>query len=88
METNQTISIITAALQILAMLSTWFLAYKYIRLTRSKEDEFYTDYVRGNLILRIYKPEFEYIAIGGVPRDKLLDQGTFSLYYMWALIER
>lgn len=64
------------------------LAYKYGRLRRKKENECYTDYVHGNLILRVYKPEFEYQAIGKVSRDKLLDRGTLSKFYVWALIEK
>lgn len=54
---------------------------------KQRENEYYTDYVHNKFILRIYKPEFEYQAIGNVPRDKLLDGGTFSLYYKWALIQ-
>lgn len=54
---------------------------------KQRENEYYTDYVHNKLIFRIYKPEFEYQAIGNVPRDKLLDGGTFSLYYKWALIQ-
>lgn len=54
---------------------------------KQRENEYYTDYVHNKLILRIYKPEFEYQAIGNVSRDRLLDGGTFSLYYKWALIQ-
>lgn len=54
---------------------------------KQRENEYYTDYVHNKLILRIYKPEFEYQAIGNISRDKLLDGGTFSLYYKWALIQ-
>lgn len=89
METTQTFwNVLLAILQTLSMLSVWVLAYKYIQLRNLKENEHYTDYTRGNLILRIYKPEFEYQAIGEIPRGKLLDRGTFSQFYMWALIEK
>lgn len=54
---------------------------------RQCENQYYTDYIHNKLILRIYKPEFEYQAIGNIARDKLLDGGTFSLYYKWALIQ-
>lgn len=75
------------ALQTLSLVSVIILCIKYIKLQEQKESEFYTDYVHGNLILRIYKPEFEYQAIGNIPRDKLLDRGNFSQYYVWALIQ-
>lgn len=52
-----------------------------------RDNEYYTDYKHNNLTLRIYKPEFEYKAIGGIPRGKLLDCGTFSQFYNWALID-
>lgn len=65
-----------------------WLWYRYIRLRKQKENEYYTDYVHNNLILRIYKPEFEYQAIGNVPLGKLLDRGNFSQFYVWALIEK
>lgn len=52
-----------------------------------KDSEFYTDYVKGSIILRVYKIEFEYQAIGDIPRDKLLDAGNLTAYHRWALIE-
>lgn len=61
--------------------------YVIFQKKRQRENEYYTDYVHNKLILRIYKPEFEYQAIGDISRDKLLDGGTFSLYYKWALIQ-
>lgn len=64
------------------------ICWKYIRLKKQKENEYYTDYIHNNLILRIYKPEFEYQAIGKVSKDKLLDVGNFSQFYKWALIEK
>lgn len=64
------------------------LYYKYIRLRAQKENEYYTDYVHNGLILRIYKIEFEYEAIGKVPVEKILDRGTFSKFYDWCLIEK
>lgn len=63
------------------------LYFKYIRLKTQKENEYYTDYVHNRLILRIYKVEFEYEAIGKVPIEKILDRGTFSKFYDWCLIE-
>lgn len=61
----------------------WVIFYK----KNQKENEYYTDYTHNSLILRIYKPEFEYQAIGNISRDKLLDGGNFSMYYKWALIQ-
>ena len=55
---------------------------------RQKENEYYTDYQHNNLILRVYKPEFEYQAIGKIPREKLLDGGNLTMTYKWALIEK
>ena len=74
--------------QVLSTASVIVLAFKYIRLKKQKESEYYTDYFHGNLILRIYKPEFEYQAVGNIPREKLLDRGNFSQYYVWTLIQK
>lgn len=68
---------------LLQILILWVIFQK----KKQRENEYYTDYVHNKLILRIYKPEFEYQAIGNISRDKLLDGGTFSLYYKWALIQ-
>ena len=75
-------------LQVISTASVIVLAVKYIRLKKQKENEYYTDYFHGNLILRIYKPEFEYQAVGNVPREKLLDRGNFSQYYVWTLMQQ
>lgn len=68
---------------LLQILILWVIFQK----KKQRENEYYTDYTHNKLILRIYKPEFEYQAIGNISRDKLLDGGTFSLYYKWALIQ-
>lgn len=75
-------------LQVISTASVIVLAVKYIRLKKQKENEYYTDYFHGNLILRIYKPEFEYQAVGNVPREKLLDRGNFSQFYVWTLMQK
>lgn len=75
-------------LQVISTASVIVLAVKYIRLKKQKENEYYTDYFHGNLILRIYKPEFEYQAVGNVPRKKLLDRGNLSQYYVWTLMQK
>lgn len=75
-------------LQVISTASVIVLTVKYIRLKKQKENEYYTDYFHGNLILRIYKPEFEYQAVGNVPREKLLDRGSFSQYYVWTLMQK
>lgn len=54
---------------------------------KQRESEYYTDYIYKNLVLRVYKPEFEYNAIGKVPIEKILDRGTLSQFYRWCLIE-
>lgn len=83
-----TIHIISIILDLIAFVAVLVLCYKYIRLKNQKENEYYTDYVHNNLILRVYKPEFEYQAIGQVPIEKILDRGTLSQFYIWALIEK
>ena len=75
-------------LQVISTASVIVLAVKYIRLKKQKDNEYYTDYFHGNLILRIYKPEFEYQAVGNVPREKLLDRGNFSQFYIWTLMQK
>ena len=75
-------------LQVISTASVIILAVKYLRLKKQKENEYYTDYFHGNLILRIYKPEFEYQAVGNVPREKLLDRGNFSQFYVWTLMQK
>ena len=74
-------------LQVIQVLSVLILACAYVRLSRRKMSEYYTDYQNGKLIIRIFKPEFEYQAIGNIQRGKILDRGVFSKYYCWALIE-
>ena len=81
------LAVISIILQAISFVAVLILCYKYVRLKNQKENEYYTDYRHNNLVLRIYKPEFEYQAIGKVPIDKILDRGTFSQFYLWALIE-
>lgn len=81
------ITIIGMVLQAISFVAVLILCYKYVQLKNQKENEYYTDYRHNNLILRIYKPEFEYQAIGKVPIEKIFDRGTFSQFYLWALIE-
>lgn len=82
------ILIVIVALQVLILIGFVVLAVKYARVREQKEEENYTDYIHNNLILRIYKPEFEHHAIKEIPRDKLLDGGTFSPYYRWVLFQK
>lgn len=79
-----TIWIVIIVLQI----PQWILVWLLYRVRRSKESDYYTDYVRGKLILRVYKPEFESMALQDVERGKLLDQGLLNPLYCWALLER
>lgn len=82
------VQIISISLDVVVLVAFFLLSIKYTRLLTKKENECYTDYTHKNLILRVYKPEFEYEAIGKVSRDKLLDRGTLSKFYVWALIEK
>lgn len=79
---------ISMALDLISFVVVLILCYKYIRLKNQKENEYYTDYVHNNLILRIFKPEFEYEAVGKISVEKILDRGTFSQFYNWCLIEK
>ena len=82
------VQIISVALDVVVLVAFFLLSIKNTRLLKKKENECYTDYTHKNLILRVYKPEFEYEAVGKVPRDKMLDRGTLSKFYMWTLIEK
>ena len=82
------IEILILALEVIIMVFQIIVFILHRKTKVKKENEYYTDYYHNNLILRIYKIEFEYQAIGKVSRDKLLDQGTFSQFYLWALIEK
>lgn len=73
--------IVILCLQGYILFTVWY-------LKRQKENEYYTDYVHNKLILRVYKPEFEYQALGKIPREKILDGGNLTMMYKWALIER
>ena len=75
------LALITIALQVIILIAVFL-------IKKQKENEYYTDYVHNNLILRVYKPEFEYQAIGEIPRDKILDGGNLTMTYKWALIEK
>lgn len=80
--------IVSTALDLIAFAAVLILCWKYVRLKSQKENEYYTDYRHNNLVLRVYKPEFEYQAIGKVPIEKILDRGTLSQFYNWVLIEK
>lgn len=73
---------------LIADLAALILCFKYAKLRGKKENEYYTDYVHNNLVLRVFKPEFEYEAVGKIPIDKILDRGTLSRFYDWCLIEK
>ena len=63
-----------------------YVAYKF-RTVSAKKSDYYTDYVNGKLIMRVYKPEFEYQAIGNLKPSQIIDMGNLTIYYKWALIE-
>jgi hypothetical protein len=62
--------------------------WRYLREKTTPKNEFYTDYVRGSLILRVYRYEFEFQAIGDVKSYEILDGGNMSALYKWALLKR
>ena len=82
------ILIIGLVLQAIQLLSVLYLAYRYIQLKEQKENEYYTDYVHNNLILRVYKSEYEYQAAGNIKNPYLLDRGRLSPLYDWVLIDK
>lgn len=61
---------------------------KYEKLRKHTESEYYIDYVYKTQIMRVFKNEFEFQAIGNIERGKLLDTGALNPFYRWALIER
>lgn len=80
--------LICLALQVLQLIAVIILAVKYVRLKSQKENEYYTDYVHNNLVLRVYKPEYEYQAAGNISTKYLLDRGRLSPMYDWVLIDK
>ncbi len=82
------IIILSLGLQILQLAAVILLAVKYVQLRNQKENEYYTDYVHNNLVLRVYKPEYEYQAAGNIKQEYLLDRGTLSPLYDWVLIDK
>ena len=78
--------IILSILIALNIISTWAVIWLLFKRVTKKESEFYTDYIHGKLILRVFKAEFEYQAIGNVTREKLLDVGNLNAIYKWALL--
>ena len=59
----------------------------YQRKKKVVESEYYTDYSKGTLVMRVFKYEFEYQAIGDIDRGKLMDTGNLTINYRWALID-
>ena len=58
---------------------------KYVRLKNQKENEYYTDYLHNNLVLRVFKAEFEFQAVSSLRVTKILDRGNLNMYYLWVL---
>ena len=79
---------LSIALSVFTSLLSVLLAYRCDILIREKDSKCYTDYRHKNLVLRVFKPEFEFEAIGNVPINKILDRGTLSKFYNWCLIEK
>ena len=64
------IQTILSCLQLFAVI---YLAVKYTSLKETKENEYYTDYKKGTVVLRIFKREFEFQAIGDLNPYSILD---------------
>ena len=84
------IFVLMIALQIISVISVLILCVKYIRLKEHRDNEYYTDYEHGaKVILRVFKTEFEYQAVGNLPKGwVILDAGQLSAYHRWALIQK
>lgn len=80
--------IIGIILQVLSLVAVLVLCVKYTRLRKKVLNEHYTDYVNGNLTLRVFKVELEYLAIKDLDQSKILDGGDLSVNYRWVLFER
>lgn len=61
---------------------------KYVKLKNQKENEYYTDYLHNNLVLRVFKAEFEFQAVSSLRVTKILDRGNLNMYYLWVLFEK
>lgn len=61
--------------------------WEYIRMRRAKDSEHYTDFVHGNLTMRVYKPMFEYPARTEA-KGTIIEGGTLSPTYDWLLIQK
>ena len=79
---------ILITLQLITLLSVVYVCFRYVRLQEQKENEYYTDYVHNGIILRVYKPEYEFQAAGNISIEYLLDRGTLSPRYDWVLIDK
>lgn len=77
--------VILQGLQILGSLIFYIL---YVKLKERRDSDYYTDYLNGKLLMRVYKPEFEFQAIGNLGKDEILDGGNLTAYYKWALIKK
>ena len=58
---------------------------KYVKLKKQKENEYY---LHNNLVLRVFKAEFEFQAVSPLRVTKILDRGNLNMYYLWILFER
>jgi hypothetical protein len=83
-----TTDIVLIIANLLLNLGVFILILYKFRKIKTTESEFYTDYVKGDVIMRVYKPEFELQAIGNLKPSQILDAGNLSLYYKWALIKK
>ena len=80
------LAIISIICDIVILIGFIYFSVKYQK-RRVVENKCYTDYVHKNLILRVYKHEFEYEAVGKLQVDKILDRGTLTQFYDWCLFE-
>ena len=80
--------IIGIFLNLLSFAAVLVICVKYIRLRDRKENEHYTDYTNGNMVMRVFKNEFEYPATKNLNPAKILDGGALSAGYRWVLFEK
>lgn len=78
---------ITDILLGLNFISLWIVVLLLFRTKKAKENEFYSDYVKGTLTLRVFKHEYEFQAFQYVERNQILESGNLSANYQWLLFD-
>ena len=79
---------VIAGLEVLILLFAIFISIRYIRVKRMRESEYWTDYVHNDVVFRIYKWEFESMALDGIMRGQVMDRGDLNQFYRWILFNK